>query len=137
MTQHVTQKSTDDRSTAELLKQLTEQIRTLITDELALARAELTAKGKRAGMGAGMFGGAGIIALYGAGALVAAAIMGLSAAMPGWAAALIIGIVLLAGAGVMAMMGRAQTRKVGSPMPQEAVGSVKRDVDVIKQRAHH
>src|SRR3954451_3379861 len=73
---------TGDRSTAELVKLAAEQVSTLVRDELKLAQLELTEKGKRAGLGFGMFGGAGVVALYGVGALLAAAIIGLAAVMP-------------------------------------------------------
>lgn len=120
-----------DRSTAELVKLAAEQISTLVRDELQLARVELTQKGKRAGLGVGMFGGAGIIALYGVGALLAAAIIGLAVVMPAWLSALIIGAVLLAVAGALALLGRGQVRKAVPPMPQGAVESVKADIDTI------
>src|SRR5439155_9774684 len=96
----------DDRSTAELVKQASEQISRLIRDELKLAQAELAEKGKRAGIGAGLFGGAGVIALYGVGALIATLIILLDLALPLWAAALIVTVVLFVAAGVLALIGR-------------------------------
>jgi Flp pilus assembly protein TadB len=125
-------------STAELVKQASEQISRLVRDELALARAEMTTKAKRAGTGAGLLGGAGVVALYGVAALLATVIMLLALAMPYWLAALIVAIVLFAVAGVMALVGRRQVRQVGAPMPEQAVDSIKTDVqtvtDAVKER---
>ncbi|MER7005099.1 phage holin family protein [Dactylosporangium sp. NPDC000555] len=126
-----------DRSTAELVRLAAEQMSTLVRDELKLAQIELTQKGKRAGVGAGMFGGAGVVAFYGVGALLAAAVIGLAAAVPAWLSALIIGAVLLVIAGVLAMLGRGQMRKAGSPMPEGAVAGVRADIDVIAASVKH
>ncbi|MEV6928570.1 phage holin family protein [Dactylosporangium sp. NPDC051485] len=126
-----------DRSTAELVRLASEQISTLVRDELKLAQLELTQKGKRAGVGVGMFGGAGMVALYGVGALLAAAIAGLATVMPVWLSALIIGVVLFAVAGLLAVLGRGQVRKAGSPVPEETVARVKADIDTITTSAKH
>jgi Flp pilus assembly protein TadB len=120
-------------STAELVKQASEQISRLVRDELTLARAEMTTKAKRAGTGAGLLGGAGGVALYGVAALLAAVIMLLDLAMPNWLAALIVAIVLFAVAGVMALIGRRQVRQVGAPMPEQAVDSIKTDVQTVTE----
>ncbi|MDG6109742.1 phage holin family protein [Dactylosporangium aurantiacum] len=132
--------ATDHRSTADLVKLAAEQISTLVRDELKLAQVELTQKGKRAGRGVGMFGGAGLVALYGVGALLAAAIIGLATVMPAWLSALLIGVVLLAVAGILALMGKSQVSKAGPPVPQDAVASVKADINTIthsvKDRGH-
>jgi uncharacterized membrane protein YqjE len=125
-----------DPSTAELLKRLSEQTRQLVQDELQLARAELTEKGKRAGIGAGLFGAAGITALYGGGVLLAMLILALDEAMPAWLAALIVAIVLFAAAGVLAFVGRNQARKAGPPVPEQAVAEMKKDVETVRQRSH-
>jgi hypothetical protein len=123
-------------STAELVGQSAEQISRLVRDELALAKAEMTEKGKKAGVGAGLMGGGGVVALYGVAALLATVILGLAEAMPGWLAALIVTVVLFAAAGVMALLGRRRLRRATPPMPQEAVRSVKADIDEVKERAH-
>jgi hypothetical protein len=122
----------DDRSVGELVNQLSEQTSTLIRQELRLAEAELREKGKRVGIGAGMFGGAGLVALYGVGALVAAAIIGIGTLLEPWIAAVIVGVVLLAVAGVLALTGRKQVERGTPPLPQQAIESAKRDVDEIK-----
>ncbi len=95
-----------EASMAELVKQLSEQTSRLARQEVELAKAELTAKGKRAGIGAGMFGGAAMFGLYAVGALTAAAILGLSNAVAAWLAALIVTAVLAAIAGVLALTGK-------------------------------
>src|ERR1700709_738305 len=79
-----------DASTGELSSSLTEQLGTLVRDEVRLAQAEVTQKAKRLGIGAGLFGGAGLVALLGVGALVTAAIFGLANVMPGWLAAIVV-----------------------------------------------
>jgi uncharacterized membrane protein YqjE len=129
------------RPAGELVKDLSTQVSTLIRQELELAKVELAAKGKQAGIGAGMFGGAGLFVLYGVGALVATAILALSTAVAGWLAALIVAAVLFAVAGVLAMIGRSRTRRAGPPMPELTVATVKEDVRYTKEHVaearHH
>ena len=119
----------------ELVKRMSEQVSQLVREELRLAQAEMTQKGKRVGLGAGMFGGAGLVALYGLGALTAMAIAALSLAMAVWVAALIVGVVLLLVAGVLALMGKKQVGKATPMAPESAVESVKADVQHVKERA--
>jgi Putative Actinobacterial Holin-X, holin superfamily III len=128
--------ATPSGSTAELVKQLSEQVTQLARDELRLAQLEMTRKAKRAGLGIGMFGGGGLLALYGLGCLLAAAIIGLATAVTAWLAALIIGAGLLAAAGAAALLGGGQLRKATPPVPERTVGSVKADVEEIKESAH-
>ncbi|ASW54586.1 phage holin family protein [Plantactinospora sp. KBS50] len=120
-----------EQSTAELVQRATEQVSTLIRDELALARAELTEKGKHAGIGVGLFGGGGALALYGLGALVAAVIMLLALAIPAWLAALIVAVGLFAMAGVLALVGRKQVRRAVPPVPSAAADSLRADVNAV------
>jgi uncharacterized membrane protein YqjE len=122
-----------DRPTGELVKDLSTQVSTLVRQELELAKVELTAKGKQAGIGAGMLGGAGLFALYGVGALVATAILALATAVSAWLAALIVAVVLFALAGVLALMGKARARRAGPPMPEQTVATVKEDVRYTKE----
>jgi Putative Actinobacterial Holin-X, holin superfamily III len=124
-----------DRSTGELVQQLSEQVSRLIRDELRLARLELSDKGKRAGIGAGLFGGGGLLGAYGVAAVIAAVALALALVLPAWAAALIVGAVLLAAAGLLALLGRNQVRRATPPVPQQTIESVKADVDVVKERA--
>ena len=122
----------DDRSVGELVNQLSRQTSTLVRQELQLAQTELQEKGKRVGIGAGMFGGAGLVALYGVGALVAAVIIGIGTLLEPWIAAVIVGVVLLAVAGILALLGRKQVERGTPPLPQQAIESAKRDVNEIK-----
>lgn len=124
-----------DRSTQELVKQLAGQTTALVRQEVELAKAELAQKGKRAGIGAGMFGGAGVLGLYAVGALTAAAILALATALDGWLAALIVGVVYAAVAGVLALQGRRKVREATPVAPERTVDTVKEDVEVVKQRA--
>jgi putative superfamily III holin-X len=121
-------------STAELVSQISGQVSRLVRDELALFKAEMSEKGKKAGLGAGLFGGGGLVALYGVAALLAAVILGLAAAMPGWLAALIVAVVLFAVAAVLAAVGRKQVRQATPPVPEQTVSSVKADIDEVKER---
>lgn len=124
-----------DSSTGELVKQLSEQSSQLVRQELELAKAELTEKGKRAGIGAGMFGGAGVAGLLALGALTACLILLLGKAMDEWVAALIVTIVYAAIAGVLALRGRDKVREGMPPAPEQTVESVKEDVQWAKTRA--
>ena len=99
-----------DTSTSELVRQAADQISRLIRDELALARAEMTEKGKRAGLGAGLFSGGGLVVLYGVAALLVAVVLGLAEAMPAWLAALIVA-------------------------PEETARSIRADIDELQERA--
>jgi uncharacterized membrane protein YqjE len=129
------------RPAGELVKDLSTQVSTLVRQELELAKVELSAKGKQAGIGAGMFGGAGLFALYGVGAVVAAAILGLATALDGWLAAIIVAVVLFAIAGVLALMGKARARRAVPPVPEQTVETIKEDVRVTKEHVadarHH
>ena len=121
-----------DQSTGELLTTLSTQLSELVRGELELARVELTAKGKRAGVGAGLAGAGGVVALFGVGALVAAAIAALALVTPVWLAALIVAVVLLAVGGVLALAGRASIQKAVPPTPERAVAGVQEDVATVK-----
>ncbi|HEV3292540.1 MAG TPA: phage holin family protein [Streptosporangiaceae bacterium] len=133
-TADVEQSPGEARSTGELVKQLSEQVTVLIRDELKLAQLEMTRKGKQAGIGAGLLGGSGLVALYGVGCLIACAVIAISGVVAAWLAALVVGAALLAAAAVAALMGRGRLRKTVPPVPEEAVSSVKADVEEIKER---
>jgi uncharacterized membrane protein YqjE len=126
---------TQEQSTADLLRQLSEQTTTLVRQELELAKLELTEKGKKAGMGAGMFGGAGALGFYALGAFTACAILALATAVAGWLAALIVAVVYAAVAGVLALTGKKKVTEAIPPVPQKAVDSTKEDVRWVKTRA--
>jgi hypothetical protein len=125
----------DDRPVAELLKELSEQTSTLVRQEMELARAELTEKGKRAGIGAGMFGGAGLFGFFAFGVLTACFVLALAEALDPWLAALIVAAAYGAIAGVLALVGRKQVDKATPPVPEQAKDSVREDVEWTKTRA--
>ncbi|MFB6722168.1 phage holin family protein [Kribbella sp. NPDC056345] len=118
-----------------LVSDLTSDVSRLVRDELQLAKAELKDKGKEAGVGIGLFGGAGTIALYGLGALIAAAICGLAVVLPAWLAALIVAVVLFAVAAVAALLGKRHVSQATPPIPQRAVEGVHEDIEAL--RGHH
>jgi MFS family permease len=124
-----------DQPVAALLRDLSEQTSTLVRKELELARLEMTEKGKRAGIGAGMFGGAGVIGLYALGALIAAAILALATAITPWLAALVIAAVCGAVAGGLALIGKSKVAQATPPVPERATESVKEDVRWTKTKA--
>jgi uncharacterized membrane protein YqjE len=123
-----------EQSVGDLVQELTQQTATLVRQEMGLAQVELQVKGKRAGIGAGMFGGAGLVALYGVGAVIAAVIVLLATATPPWVSALIVGVVLLATAGILALLGRRQVEQATPPKPERAMESMQQDVEHVKER---
>jgi len=120
-------------STGELVGSLSGQIGALVRDEVRLAQAEITQKAKRLGVGAGLFGGAGLVAVLGLNALITAAILGLANVLPGWLAAIIIAVVLFAVAGVLALIGRKDVQQATPPLPTETMASVQADVAAVKE----
>ena len=116
----------------ELLKQLSQETTTLVRQELELAKVEMAEKGKKAGKGAGMFGGAGVVGFLALGALTAALILGLDGFMKAWLAALIVGLVYAAIAGVLALTGKKEVQQATPPVPEQTVESVKEDVQWAK-----
>jgi uncharacterized membrane protein YqjE len=117
-----------ERPTGELLKELSDNTTTLVRKEIELAKAELGEKGKKAGLGAGMFGGAGLFGLFAFAALTTCIIVALDSAMPLWLAALIVAVVYGAIGGVLALQGRNKVQEAGPPVPEQASESVKEDV---------
>ena len=127
--------ASQEASLGELARQLSDQTSRLIHQEIELAKAELAVKGKRAGIGAGMFGGAGVFGFYALGALTATAILALSLAVASWLAALIVTVVLAAIAGALAMQGKTKVQQAIPPVPEQATESVKEDVQWAKNQA--
>jgi uncharacterized membrane protein YqjE len=123
-----------ERPIGELLKQLSEETTTLVRQELDLAKAEVAEKGQKAGKGAGMFGGAGVVGFLALAALTAALIMAIDKATANWVAALIVAVVYAAIAGILALQGRNKVREAVPPVPEQAVDSVKEDVQWAKTR---
>ena len=126
-----------DPSLGALVHDLTQQMSTLVRDEIRLAQAEMTEKGKKAGLGAGLFGGAGVVALYGVAALLATIILALALVMPGWLAALIVTVVLFAVAGVLALQGKSKVSQATPAKPEEAIEGLKQDVATVKGEHGH
>ena len=124
-----------DRPVGELLKQLSQETTTLVRQEIDLAKAEMSEKGKQAGIGAGMFGGAGVGALLALIFLSLAAMWGLSEGMETWLAALIVGLVWAAVAAVLALQGKNKVQEATPPAPEQAIESTKEDVEWAKTQA--
>lgn len=125
-----------DQSFGDLAKRLSEQTSTLVRQELALARAEMEEKGKRFGIGGGLLGAGGLLALYALGALVAALVLILvEVGVAAWLSALIVAAGLAAIAGVLALAGRKQVQEAGPPAPEQALETTKQDVEHVKERA--
>ncbi|WP_326600193.1 phage holin family protein [Streptomyces sp. NBC_01803] len=123
-------------SVGALVSRASQQISRLVRDELRLAQGEMADKGKRFGIGGGLYGGAAIVAIVAFQALVATGIAALALALPVWAAALIVSGVLLALAAVLAALGRKKVRQATPPVPERAIDSVRADVTEIRERAH-
>jgi uncharacterized membrane protein YqjE len=121
-----------ERSIGELLTQLSQETTTLVRQELELAKAELTEKGKEAGKGAGMFGGAGLLGLLAAGALTACIIAALDTAMPLWLAALIVTVLWTGIGAVLAARGRKELQRAAPAVPEQTVETVKEDIQWAK-----
>ena len=122
-----------DASVGDLIKAMTTDLSRLVHNEVQLAQTEISAKIKQAGVGVGAFGGAGVLALYGIAVLIAAAVLGLAVVLPPWLAALIVGIVVLAIAGVAALLGKRKMSEAAPVVPERTVASVKEDVAEIKE----
>jgi Putative Actinobacterial Holin-X, holin superfamily III len=121
-----------ERPIGELLKQLSEETTRLVHQEIELAKAELTQKGKQAGIGAGLFGAAGAIGFLALAALTTCFILALDAAMPAWLAALIVAVVYGAITAVLALRGRAKVRQAVPPVPEQTIETIKEDVQWAK-----
>lgn len=133
-------RTTDDKtdaSTAELMSRLSADGSQLVRDEIALAKLELGQKAKQVGLGAGIVGAAGLLAAYGFGTLLAAAVLALALVLPAWAAALIVAALLFAAAGAAALHGRANMKEGTPPLPEAAIENVKADIATVKEARHH
>jgi uncharacterized membrane protein YqjE len=130
-----TQNELRERPIGEVAKQLTSDVSTLVRQEVELAKAEMTEKGRTAAPGLGMLGGAGVVALCAAGALTAFAVLVLSVFLPEWLAAVLVGAVLAVVAFVLARQGKERVAQAGKPIPEQTVETVKEDVEWAKTRA--
>jgi uncharacterized membrane protein YqjE len=121
-----------EASLGQLVSSVSQQLPELIRSEIRLAQAEMAEKGKRAGLGLGMFGTAGLLALYGVGVLLATVVIALDLFLPLWAAALIVTVVLFAAAGIAALMGKKKVSEATPPKPERALDGFKADVATVK-----
>ena len=119
-----------------LVHQLSQQIPDLVRSEIRLAQAEVAQKGKRAGVGIGMFGVAGLLAFLGLGTLVATAVLGLANVVDAWLAALIVALVLLAGAAVAGLAGKNKVSEATPAAPEKAIRGIKDDIATVKGDHH-
>jgi hypothetical protein len=124
-----------DRPVGELLKQLSEETTTLVKQEIELAKAEMAEKGKQAGIGAGMFGGAGVSGLLALIFLSLAIVAALDTATWAWLSALIVGLVWAAAGAVLALQGRNKVQQAAPPAPEQAIESTKEDLQWAKSHA--
>lgn len=122
----------EDPTLGALVHDMTQQMSTLVRDEMRLAQAEMTQKGKAAGLGIGLFGGAGLVALYGVGTLIATVILALALAVPAWLSALIVTVVLFAVAGVLALVGKKNVSQATPAKPEQAIAGLKEDIATVK-----
>lgn len=123
-----------EHSVGDLVKELANETSTLVRQEIDLAKAEMTERGKRAGKGAGMLAAAAVAGLLALGALTACLVALLDLAMPTWLAALIVTVVYAGIAGALALVGRNRLREAAPPIPEETIESVKEDVQWAKNR---
>ena len=115
-----------------LVHRLSEQIPELVRSELRLAQAELTEKGKKAGLGVGMFSAAGLLAFFGVATLVATAVLALALVLPAWAAGLVVAAVLFAAAAGAALAGKHEVEEATPPAPERTIANVREDVATLK-----
>jgi uncharacterized membrane protein YqjE len=123
----------DDASIGQLASRLSEQVSRLVHDELALAEVEAKQKAKKLGLGVGMFGLSGLLAVFAAGCAVAAAVLGLATAVSAWLAAILVAAALMLIAGVVALVGKKDVQQAGAPVPTQAVESTKADVAAVRE----
>lgn len=123
-----------EQGMGELFKHLSDDLSTLVRQELKLAQAEMTDKGKKAGIGAGMLGGAGLVAVLALATLTTFFIALLATAMVVWLAALIVTVVYAAAAGALALVGKNRVSEATPPVPEQTVETVKEDVQWAKTR---
>ncbi len=125
---------TDGRpSIGELVSALSEKFSTLIRDEISLAKAEMAEKAKNAGIGIGLFAGAGVLAFWATGVLIATIILGIAEALPAWLASLIVFLGILVVAAVLVLVGKKSLEKGNPPVPERAQASIKADIEAVRE----
>jgi VIT1/CCC1 family predicted Fe2+/Mn2+ transporter len=128
--------ASEEPSLGELTSRLSEQVSRLVRDELALAQMEAKEKAKRLGVGFGMFGAGGVLAFFGGGVAVAAAVLGLTYVVAPWLAAVIVGAALFVLAAIASLLGRRSVKRGTPPVPTRAVASTKADVAAVREAVH-
>ena len=126
-----------DPTLGALVHDLTQQMSTLVREEIRLAQAELTQKGKQAGKGAGLFGVAGLLGFLGLCVVITTVILALALVLPAWLSALIVAVVLLLAAGLVALSGKKQVQQASPVKPERALEGVKEDVATVKGERSH
>ena len=121
-----------NRSTGQLVKELSRQASTLIRQEIELAKTEMTEKGKRSGTGVAALGAAAIAGLLALGALTAFLVLALDGAMPAWTAALCVTALWAAVCAVLALYGREKLREAGAPVPEKTIETLKEDIEWLR-----
>lgn len=127
---------TGDPTMGALVHDMTQQMSTLVRDEIRLAQAEMTEKGKRAGIGIGLFSAAGLLAFFGVAVLITTVILALALVLAAWLAALMVAVVLFAAAGVVALQGKSSVQQATPAKPEEAIEGIKEDVATVKGERH-
>jgi hypothetical protein len=124
-----------DEPLSDVVKRVSDEATTLMRQEIQLAKAEMTAKAKEAGVGAGMFGGAGYTLHLASLGLMLCLIFALATAMPAWLAALVVTVVFVAVAGALALLGKKRLQKAGPPIPEATIESVRQTIETVKEEA--
>jgi peptidoglycan/LPS O-acetylase OafA/YrhL len=120
------------RPLPELAKDLVAQLRRLVATELALFKAEMAAKAKAAGVGAGLLAGALVFLFFAFGVLLTAAVLGLALVVPAWLSALIVAAVLIVIAVVAGLIGLRSLKKGMPPVPDDLGSELSADVHALK-----
>ena len=120
-------------SIGDLVSTLSEKLSTLIRPEIELAKAEMAEKAKHAGLGIGLFVGAGVLAFWATGVLIATIILGIAEGLPAWLAALIVFVAILLVAGLMVFLGKRALEKSSPPVPERAQANIRLDVEAVRQ----
>lgn len=123
-----------EEPTGALFKQLSEDLSTLVRQELRLAQAEMAEKSKKAGIGIGMVGGAGLVSFLALQTLTACLVALLATAMDVWISALIITVLYAAVAAGLGLSGKKQVSEATPPVPEQTTETLKEDVQWAKTR---
>ena len=125
----------DDRSVAELTKELLRNASQLVRREIDLAKLEVTEKARRLAVGIALVAVGGVILLVMLGALTATAILALATTLDAWLAALIVTVVAGVLGAIVLLLGITSLKRGAPPVPDQTVDSVKEDIAWVKTRA--